>query len=345
MSARRSESGVALIAVLVFVFVAVSAAVLFLQRTTFSALAIGNHDNAARADALARGGVRIATALLIEDRLQEQAASFQADSLADAWAQARTQPLELPTGEQLRLTIEDSGARINLNALFKEGKPVSDEARAFLVALLEKVIDGLPVPADLRDRRERAADDLADALIDYVDEDHESAKGGAEDEPYLKRRPPSRAANRPLLSVDELGAVEGFDPELVDALRPYVTVFPWANDTLGINPNTAPPWVLALLYTGTNGDYRFVKEDEVRHLLEVRESGALLCAADADDARCSSLAEILPDGVFPPPRFAGDVFLVEAEARVGDAVRTASAVVDRKDPAKPKLLALQTRSR
>jgi type II secretory pathway component PulK len=203
----------------------------------------------------------------------------------------------------------------------------------------------LPTPKDIRDRRERAPEDLADNLIDYVDADHERAKGGDEDEPYLKRRPPSRAANRPLLSVDELGAIEGFDPELVDALRPYVTVFPWANDNLGINPNTAPPWVLALLYTGTTGNYRFVHEDEIRRLLETRESGTLLCAADADDARCSSIAEILPDGIFPPPRFAADVFMVEAEARAGDAVRTVSAVVDRKVLAKPKLLALQTRSR
>ena len=342
MRTRRS-AGVALITVLVFVFLAISAAVLFLQRSTFNTLAIGNRDNAARAEALARGGVRLATALLLEDRAREEAASFRADSLRDSWAQARLAPLELPDGDALQLTIEDAGARLNLNALFEDGAPLSDDARVFLEALLQKTIEDLPAPEDPRERRERDALELAENLIDYIDADRERVKGGDEDEPYLERRPPTRAANRALLSFEELGAVEGFDPVLVDALRPYVTVFPWASDNTGINPNTAPPWVLALLYTGTSGDFRFVREEEVRSLLEAREGGSLLCAADADDARCTSLNELLPEGVFPPPSFTADVFVVESEARAGDAVRTAVAVIDRSELAKPQLLAIQMR--
>jgi len=343
MSAHRRETGVALIAVLVFVFLAVSAAVLFLQRTTFNSLAIGNHDNAARAEALAQGGVRLATALLIEDRAREQASGFRADSLADAWAQARSVPLEFPDGDTLRLTIEDAGARLNLNALFKDGKPADAATETYLIALLQKAIDELPPPADPSKRRDDDAQELAHNLMDYIDADNERVKGGDEDEPYLQRRPPSRAANRALLSVEELGAVEGFDSALVEALRPYVTVHPWASKNTGINPNTAPPWVLALLYTGTSGNFRFVDEDEVRRILEAREAGSLLCADEANDAKCTPLRSVLPDGVFPPPSFAADVFLVEAEARAGDALRTVSAVIDRSELAKPRLLAIRSR--
>jgi type II secretory pathway component PulK len=341
--ARRRDGGVALIAVLMFVFLSVSAAVLFLQRSTFNTLAIGNRDNAARAEALARGGVRLATALLIEDRALEEAASFEADSLRDGWAQTRLAPLELPEGDTLRLTIEDAGARLNLNALFKDGAPVSDDARVYLEALLQRTLDALPPPENPGEQRALDAAELADNLIDYVDADSELVKGGDEDETYLARHPPMRAANRALLSVDELRAVEGFDAQLVDALRPYVTVFPWATANTAINPNTAPPWVLALLYTGSSGDYRFVTEEEVRSLLEAREGGSLLCAADADDARCTSLNELLPEGAFPPPSFTADVFVVESEARAGDAVRTAVAVVDRSELAKPTLLAIEVR--
>jgi type II secretory pathway component PulK len=345
MSARRRSAGVALIAVLVFVFLAVSAAVLFLQRTLFNSLAIGNHDNAASADALARGGVRLATALLIEDRVREQAQSFASDSLADGWAQLRVAPIELAGGGTLRLTIEDAGARLNLNALFKDGALVNDDARVYLTALLQKTIEELPPPEDAREQRARDAEELANHLIDYVDADAERVKGGDESEPYQERRPPATVPNRALLSVNELGAIEGFDPVLVEALRPYVTVYPWAGENLGINPNTAPPWVLALLYTGPSGGQRFIEEDEVRRILEARESGSLLCAEEADDARCSSLAELLPEGAFPPPSFTADVFLVEAEARVGDATRTVAAVVDRSELAKPKLLAIASRQR
>ncbi len=345
MSARRRESGVALIAVLVFVFLAVSAAVLFLQRTWFNAQAITNHDNGARAEALARGGVQLALALVIEDRVREEASGFRADSLADSWAQARLVPLELADGTSLRLTIEDSGACLNLNALFKDGAPADPATEPYLIALLEKAIEEMEKiagPADSSRRRAYDPEELAHNLMDYIDADSERVKGGNEDETYLERRPPSRAANRALLSVEELGAVEGFDAELVETLRPYVGVFPWAGTNTGINPNTAPPWVLALLYTGTSGDYRFPTEDDVRRVLEAREGGSLLCADEANDAKCTPLRSVLPDGVYPPPSFEADVFLITAEAHAGDTLRTVTAVIDRSELAKPRLLAIRT---
>ncbi len=342
---RRRESGVALIAVLVFVFLAVSAAVLFLQRTAFNARSIANHDNGARAEALARGGVQLALALVIEDRVREEASDFRADSLRDSWAQARILPLDLADGTSLRLTIEDSGARLNLNALFKDGAPADPATEPYLIALMQKAIDELEQtagPADPSQRRAYEPEELAHNLIDYIDADSERVKGGSEDDPYLERRPPARAANRALLSLDELGAVEGFDAELVETLRPYVGVFPWVGDNTGINPNTAPPWVLALLYTGTSGDYRFAIEADVRRILEAREGGSLLCADEADDARCTPLRSVLPEGIYPPPTFEADVFLVTAEAQAGDTQRVVTAVIDRTELAKPKLLAIRS---
>lgn len=342
MRLRRRQTGVALIAVLVFVFLAVSAAVLFLQRTTFNALAIGNHDNAARAEALARGGVQLAMALLIDDRVREQASDFRADSLTEPWAQARLAPIDLADGTSLRLTIEDAGARLNLNALFKEGTPADPATETYLIALLEKTLEELPPVADSGRRRSYDAEELAHNLMDYIDADSERIKGGDEDESYQARRPPSRAANRALLSVAELGAVEGFDAALVETLRPYVDVYPWAGENTGINPNTAPPWVLALLYTGTSGDYHLATEEDVRRILEAREGGSLLCADEANDTKCTPLRSVLPEGVYPPPSFEADVFFVSAEARAGDTTRTVSAVVDRKHPEQPKLLAIRT---
>ena len=335
---RRRESGVALIAVLVFVFLAISAVVLFVQRTSFNTLAIGNQDNAARAEALARGGVRLAQALLIDDRVREQASEFRSDSLADAWAQARLVPIPTPDGGSLRLTIEDAGSRLNLNALFEKGAPKDPASEQYLIALLEKAIDELPETAE---KRLYDPEELAHNLMDYVDADSELAKGGDEDDAYLERKPPTRAANRPLLSPEELGAIEGFDAALVETLRPYITVFPYVGTNVGINPNTAPPWVLALLYTGTSGDYHLVEEEEIRRILEAREGGSLLCADEANHPSCTPLRSVLPDGVFPPPTYEADVFFVTAEAQYGSTVRTVSAVVDRSKLAEPKLLAIR----
>jgi len=342
MTARttRGQRGVALIAVLVFVALAGSAVVLFVKRSLFNELAIGNHENAGRAEALARGGVRLATALLIDDRVREQASEFRADSLNDGWAQARLAPIDLKDGTSLLLTIEDAGARLDLNALFEDGKPKDPATESYLLALMQKAIDELPRTADAHGYDPEA---LAHELMDYIDADSERVKGGAEDDVYLERRPPSRAANRALLSVDELRAVEGFTPELVETLRPYVTVYPYSGSNIGINPNTAPPWVLALLYTGASGDTRLVEEEDVRRILEAREGGALLCADEANHPSCTPLRSLLPDGVYPGASFEADVFVITAEARAGDAVRTVTAVVDRSEIAKPKLLALHSR--
>ena len=77
-------------------------------------------------------------------------------------------------------------------------------------------------------------EDLNVVLRDDVEPD-----GEREDDYYQLQRPAYRAANRPLFSLDELGLIEGFDRVLVDAIRPYATVHPYAGGG-GINPNTAP---------------------------------------------------------------------------------------------------------
>jgi general secretion pathway protein K len=331
---RRRQQGVALIAVMVFVALATSGLALFMRRASLDTLSIGQHENAARAEALARGGVQLAIALLIDDRLREQTSEFKAETLQDEWAVARTVPLAIDGGGTLRLSIEDAGSRLNLNALFDKGAPRSELCEPLLVALLQKALDELPASVEKRDLD---AEELAHNLMDYVDSDDQLQKGGSENEVYQARRPPSQPANRPLLSVDELASVEGFTPALVDGLRPYVSVLPLRGD--GINPNTAPPWVLALIYTGQPGAYERIGEEEIRRILEIREGGSILCADQASHPSCTPLREALPNEIFPPPTFASDVFFVRAEADFGSATRTVLAVVDRHKLAKPAVLA------
>ena len=96
--------------------------------------------------------------------------------------------------------------------------------------------------------------------------------GGFEDDYYQSQSPPYRAANRPLLSVDEIGLIEGFDPALVAVVRPYITVYPYVSG-LGVNPNTAPPHILSLIYYNDGVEFRLIKEEDVRRILEARNSG------------------------------------------------------------------------
>jgi type II secretory pathway component PulK len=116
---------------------------------------------------------------------------------------------------------------------------------------------------------------------------------------------------------------------LVEGLRPYATVHPRSGGS-GINPNTAPPHVLAAIYHGSQGSRRLASEDTVRRILRAREEGRILCQEVGADDRCILASEIIDGSIFPPASFAGTarVFTVVAEATVGEITRSLEAVID-----------------
>jgi len=325
-----------LMAVLFFVLLASAGVATFLSRAMVDGMAASNRDGAARAEALARGGVRLAEAVLLLDRISEQQNQFEADTSQDPWAVLSGVPFEVPDGGVLRVKVEDAGAKLPLNALFSKGAARDEKTEIFLGELLTKVIDEIPVRPEQKLYDVQA---LARNLIDWVDADSVRIAGGDEDEYYQRLRPPYRPANRNLLSVDELLLIEGFDAQLVNALRPYVDVLPFAKAD-GINPNTAPSWVLALLYHGQPGSERLAQEDTVRRILDIREQKGILCKDEANNPRCTPVRDVLEGEVYPPLSFHSDVFRVTAEARYGGEVRrTVEAVVDRSADKGPQILA------
>jgi len=87
-------------------------------------------------------------------------------------------------------------------------------------------------------------DALVDALVDWRDGDDIVTGSGAEAAQYASAGFAHGPRNAPLQSVDELGQVLGFTPELVDWLRPYVSV---ASTSPGVDPHFADPGLLLLL--------------------------------------------------------------------------------------------------
>ena len=342
MTGERRRRGIVLVVVLIFVLLLVSSVATFLRRATVDSFVVRHRDDAAYAEGLARGGVRLAGALLLEDLMEEQASGVPVSSLDSVWARASEQSFELGPGASLRLHIEDAGARLNLNALPVEGE-FRDDAEIFLTELLRRVVEAMPGRPE---EKTYDVQELARNLVDWLDPDEVRVSGGLEDEAYQAEDPPYRAANRPLLSVDELRLVEGFDGPLVEALAPYVGVFPLVGGG-GINPNTAPGWVLALLFYSDGTEKRLASADDVAELVRRRED-LLICpeqgvsneAAEGAAGRgCTTLLAEGFEGVFPEPRYHADVFYVRAEARVGEVQRRLDAVLDRRDPRELRRLA------
>jgi type II secretory pathway component PulK len=336
MRAQRDQ-GIVLVVVLVFVLLLTGAIATFLRRATVDAMIARHRDDAAEAESLARGGLNLAIALLLEDRLSELAAGFRSESLLDVWARAGAADIPSPDGSSLRLRIQDASARLNLNALLDDKGAPRKNAELYLVAVLKKVIDDMPGRTE---EKSYDASELARNLLDYMDQDETGQKGGRENDYYQEQKPPYEAANRPLLGLQELRLVQGFDAALVDALSRYVTMYPYAKAD-GINPNTAPPHVLGLLFHGVGQDFELADEEGVRKILKAREGGEILCADEAQNPACSPLSGAVEGEIFPPPTFKTDVFTVIAEARVGPVHRTVEAVVDRSKPDKPLLLSWQ----
>ena len=341
MKARR-HGGVVLVIVLVFALLLASTIATFLRRATIDDRVAKNREATSRAESLARGGVRLAGALLFQDKLMEKSGGFAGETLTDLWAMVGLVPLELEDGSILRLVIEDVSAKLNLNAVLAvdEGGTPNEKAATLLEALLTRVIEDIPLPPAEKLYEKEI---LVQNLIDHVDPDETSLQGGSENDAFERGESTVGPAdrNRPLLSVDELRLVEGFDATLVEALRPYVTVYPYVG-TDGINPNTAPPHVLALIYHNDGVELRLLGEDEdtIRDMLAERQEGYVLCGEKQSDPNCKPIGEIVENAnaTFPPLSYASDVFVVTAEARVGSVRRRVEAVLDRGQGAEPLLL-------
>ena len=330
MRQGKHHDGMVLMIVLVFaLLLAGSVATLSRQAVIDSAIA-RNRENRERADGIARSGIELAKALILADMIlgtEEQ----KLETHNDVWATIREHEIEAPGGGTLRLSIEDATSRLNLNAVVVDAQGddlVETDGQELLKAILEKVIDEMPIPPG-----EKVYDlsELTTHLIDFVDADDESLDGGDESRAYEYRsRDEPGPLNRPLLSLDELRAVPGFDAKLVDALKPYLTVHP-PGFRGGINPNTAPPHVLALIFFEDGVRLRLADEDDVRGILKVRNEGGFICGEGQSLESCTPMSDIVPNaaGIFPPLSFVSDVFLVISEAQVGDMRRGVEAVLDR----------------
>jgi hypothetical protein len=129
-------------------------------------------------------------------------------------------------------------------------------------------------------------------------------------------------------------------------MRPYVTVYPLVSDE-GINLNTAPAYVLSLIYHGSSGDMQLADQDIVREILKARRDGSIVCdKSETAPDRCITRSAVgLGTGAIYPPASlpsVGHVFTIKAEASVGEITRTIEAVIDLSDLEQPQVLSWKT---
>ncbi|SMB25914.1 conserved exported protein of unknown function [Sterolibacterium denitrificans] len=218
----RRQQGAALIMALLVVALATLLATSLIWQQNAWLRGMETRRDLAQARQLASAGIDWARAVLAED-----ARKSRYDHLGEPWAtRVPAMPAE---GGEIGGAITDEQSKFNLNNLVRNGRRDEAELQVF-----RRLLQLLQLPAQ-----------LASSLADWLDaDDRPGANGedGAEDAYYLNLQPPYRAANRELTDIDNLLRVRGYTADIVERLRPYVSVLPGYNP---LNVNTAGALVLS----------------------------------------------------------------------------------------------------
>ena len=164
------------------------------------------------------------------------------DTLRDDWAKAdllSEQSTSLFTDGYFIATIEDEAGKIPLNKLVN-GTEYNPAIKEILIRLLGQPEFGLD---------ERKADEIVDAIKDWIDGDEEVTGYGAESSYYASLDSPYEAKNAPLDCIEELLMVKGITKEIFYGTKekPGLAGYVTADSDGAININTAPKMVLRAL--------------------------------------------------------------------------------------------------
>lgn len=245
MRQRKSRSGFFLIVVLVVIAVATMAAYSFTDMMLAYDEASHLSSDQIQTQAAADSGVEAARMILaqtIETRdsfggLQNNPALFQAVNIVSPQEDSRACNFSIlapgmdETGRLggIRFGLQNESARLNINALITLEKNSSAIMPAIALSsalggdvALEDGFSSDSIAQSLLMALPGMTVDVADCILDWLDEDDEPRPFGAEVEYYSTLPTPYQPANGPITSVEELLLVRGVTPAMlfgVDANR------------------------------------------------------------------------------------------------------------------------------
>jgi len=250
---RDRRRGVVLLLVLVVVAMLALGSYSFVQLMNAEAHSARSAGRIAQARAAADSGVHYVAALLIDQKLNGALGSDLYDSPDLFHAQLVTDessvhphdrcrfsamaPVEEDqTGATWRYGLVDESGRINLNALPQATQSQGSQtgggtggggatgtgggtgtggSTASSGASTTSASGSASEPANPLLGLPNMTSELADAILDFIDEDDDPRSAGAESDYYQSLSPPYRAKNGPLRSLDELLLVGGVTPRLL----------------------------------------------------------------------------------------------------------------------------------
>ena len=261
----RNSRGMALILTILIISLIVALTVEFNRFMRSDLHAAVNLRDGIKLGYVAKSGFNYALAVLLED-----AAEANVDSLHEAWADPKAlsenSAAQFDEG-RFEVKVSDHSGKIQINKLVKEdGKNYNDDQKGLLMRFLKSFgID------------DEEADNIVDAIKDWIDADNEVTRFGAENAHYQALDKPCSCKNAPIEFLEELLLIRGITKELFYGTeeKPGISDYISPHGDGKININTADRLVLSALSDEIKEDPEMVenmikyRNDEDNNLQEI----------------------------------------------------------------------------
>jgi len=261
----RNSRGMALILTILIISLIVALTVEFNRFMRSDLHAAVNLRDGIKLGYVAKSGFNYALAVLLED-----AAEANVDSLHEAWADPKAlsenSAAQFDEG-RFEVKVSDHSGKIQINKLVKEdGRNYNDDQKGLLMRFLKSFgID------------DEEADNIVDAIKDWIDADNEVTRFGAENAHYQALDKPYSCKNAPIEFLEELLLIRGITKELFYGTeeKPGISDYISPHGNGKININTADRLVLSALSDEIKEDPEMVenmikyRNDEDNNLQEI----------------------------------------------------------------------------
>lgn len=197
---------------------------------------------------VARSGLVIAEAILEAD-----GKAGQFDTLQDSWAILDVESFPgLFSRGALNLKIVDYSGRLQINALVQDDAGGEQGGGENNASNNKEILKRLLLSGRFQIEDDSEAQEIIDALVDWLDPDERESDFGAESTYYRSLEIPYDCQNGPVAVIEDLLLVKGITPLLLfgddsqPGLADYLTVY---GDDGKININTAPVELLEAMHT------------------------------------------------------------------------------------------------
>jgi len=319
---KGDNRGFALIITLIITSLLVALVVEFIAEVYVDSSSKQSYVDAQKAGLMAESGVSGVLAML-QFLLPQKSYT----SLHDPWAK----PIDLPEEQgTLRVTVEDEGAKLSLNHIaLPDGtfNTSTGDSTEYYYGTAMRLFKSLKLPAG----------DLCDAVADWIDNNDMPKPGGAESQWYASRKPSYVVKNAKqdttakLDTFEELALLKGFSSEVMEKIRPFITVYAESNAAAPININTAPKELLMAL------DAR-ITESVAEQIIDYRKSTPFTPDKGLGSGSVPGLDNKIATGLSLRITVMSSIFRIKAEAQVNGTTRIVEAVVLFIKGAKPAIL-------